>query len=114
MKKKVNFSVGDIVAVTSQIREGDRTKTSIFEGIVIGFSGRGENRTFCVRRIGAQGVGVEQIWPVFSPQIKVKVKKKGRARRAKLYYLRRVTRKKATKILRRQEPKTPVPEDEKK
>jgi len=61
-----------------------------FQGVVIAIRGRGENKTFTVRRIGAAGVGIEKIFPLSSPLLtKIEIKKKGDVRRAKLYYLRK-------------------------
>ena len=84
------FSVGDTVVVSQKIIEGGKTRTQPFEGIVIAIRGQKENKTFTVRKIAAGGVGVERIWPLNSPWItKIKVKKRGKVRRAKLYYLRK-------------------------
>lgn len=88
---EVNFRPGDIVKVYQKIQEGDKTRIQVFEGTVLGIRGRGENKSFTVRKIATGGVGVERIWPVESPLIdKVVVvrKPKKRPRRAKLYYLR--------------------------
>ncbi len=86
---ETSFGVGDTVVVSQKIIEGGKTRTQPFEGIVIAIRGQGENKTFTVRKIATGGVGVERIWPLNSPWItKIKVKKKGKARRAKLYYLR--------------------------
>lgn len=96
---ETSFSVGDTVGVSQKIIEGGKTRTQPFEGIVIAIRGRGENRTFTVRKIAAGGIGAERIWPLNSPWItKIKVKKKGKVRRAKLYYLRGRVGKKATRI----------------
>ena len=94
---KIDFSAGDRIRVHSQIKEGDRTRTQLFEGTVIAIRGRGENRTFTVRRIATNSIGVERIWPANSPLIsKVDVVKKRKARRAKLYFMRQLTGKAAT------------------
>lgn len=96
---QINFSPGDTVKVYQKIKEGEKTRTQVFEGVVLGIRGRGENRSFMVRKIAVGGVGVERIWPVESPWIeKVAVLKKGKTRRAKLYYLRGRTGKRATKV----------------
>jgi len=93
------FSVGDQVRVHQKIIEGEKERTSVFEGIVIAIRGRGENKTFTVRRIATGGIGVERIWPLNSPWItKIEVKKRGHVRRAKLYYLRERVGKKAVRI----------------
>jgi len=96
---ETTFSVGDTVIVSQKIVEGGKTRIQNFEGIVIAIRGKGEEKTFTVRKIAVGGVGVERIWPLNSPWItKIKVKKKGKVRRAKLYYLRQKTTKKATKV----------------
>lgn len=86
---ETNFSVGDTVRVTQQFKAGEKIQTQTFEGVVIAIKGRGEGKSFTVRKIGADGVGVEKIWPLFSPSlVRITVKKTGAARQAKLYYLR--------------------------
>jgi large subunit ribosomal protein L19 len=90
MEDALTFKSGDQVKVHTKIREGGKTRTQIFSGIVISKRGKGENKTFCVRRLSKDGVFVERIFPLFSPLIeKVEVVKKGKVRRAKLYYLRK-------------------------
>lgn len=97
--QKTVFNVGDKVKVHQKIIEGKKERISIFEGIVIAIRGQGENKSFTVRRIAAGNIGVERIWPLNSPWInKIEVTKKGRVRRAKLYYLRKRTGKRAAKI----------------
>jgi len=92
------FKVGDGVRVHTRVREGDKERIQIFAGIVIGRKGTGLNQTFTVRRI-SYGEGVERVFPVHSPRIaKVEVEKQGRARRAKLNYLRTRQGKEATAI----------------
>ena len=82
------FSVGDSVRVHTRVVEGDKERIQIFAGIVIGRKGRGLNETFTVRRI-SYGEGVERVFPLHSPRVaKVEVEQQGRARRAKLNYLR--------------------------
>ncbi len=82
------FSVGDTVKVDVQIKEGNRERIQVFEGTVIAKKGSGIAETFTVRKI-SYGCGVERIFPVHSPSVKgVKVVRKGKVRRAKLYYLR--------------------------
>lgn len=104
----VAFNIGDAVVVYQKIPEEKKMRTQPFEGIVINIKGRGENKMFTVRKISAGGIGVERIWPVNSPWIeKVKVKKKGKVRRAKLYYLRKRVGKKAVKIKGKDEKKKP-------
>lgn len=83
------FKVGDIVRVHLKVLEGDKDRIQIFEGLVISIKGRGENKTFVVRKIAAGGIGVERILPAASLWIlKVEVKKTGNVRRAKLGYVR--------------------------
>jgi large subunit ribosomal protein L19 len=92
------FEVGDTIDVHFTIREGDKMRIQVFTGIVIGIKGRGINKSFTVRRI-TYGEGVEKVFPYNSPLIKkVAVKKKGKVRRAKLYYLRGKKGKKATRV----------------
>jgi len=86
---QTTFSVGDKVKVFQKIQEGDKIRIQPFEGIVIAIKGKGENKMFTVRKIAADRIGVERIWPLNSPWIEdIKVLKKGKTRRAKLYYLR--------------------------
>jgi large subunit ribosomal protein L19 len=93
-----NFKVGDGVRVHTRVREGDKERIQIFAGIVIGRKGRGINETFTVRRI-SYGEGVERVFPLHSPRIaKVDVEKAGKARRAKLNYLRGRKGKEATAV----------------
>ena len=83
-----NFSVGDTVKVFFKIVEGVTERIQIFEGLVIAKNNTGISRTFVVRKI-SYGVGVERIFPLHSPRVeKVEVVRKGRVRRAKLYYIR--------------------------
>lgn len=92
------FKVGDGVRVHTRVREGDKERIQIFAGIVIGRKGRGINETFTVRRI-SYGEGVERVFPIQSPRIsKVEVEKAGRARRAKLNFLRQRKGKEATAV----------------
>jgi len=89
MKDSVpDFNVGDTLQVAVRIREGGKERTQVFTGICIGRKGNGVRETFTVRRI-VQGEGVERIFPLHSPSIiGIKVVRKGKTRRAKLYYLR--------------------------
>ncbi len=91
------FAVGDTIKVYVKVVEGDKTRTQAFEGTVIAAGGSGLSRTFTVRKISFS-IGVERIFPYYSPKIsKIEVKRQGLVRRAKLYYLRdRVG--KATKV----------------
>ena len=92
------FKVGDGVRVHTRVREGDKERIQIFAGIVIGRKGTGLSQTFTVRRI-SYGEGVERVFPVHSPRIaKVEIEKQGKARRAKLNYLRHRKGKEATSV----------------
>ena len=87
-KDAENFSVGDTVKVYFRIVEGATERIQVYEGIVIAKNNVGIRRTFIVRKI-SYGVGVERIFPLHSPRIdRIEVVRKGRVRRAKLYYLR--------------------------
>ncbi|MDC0449078.1 50S ribosomal protein L19 [bacterium] len=97
-----SFRVGDMVKVFYRITEGDKTRIQPYEGIVISKKGPGVSKTFMVRRIGADGIGVERIFPLSSPNIeKVEVIKHGKVRRAKLYYLRDKVGREAMRIKER-------------
>ena len=94
-----DFRAGDVVRVHYKIIEGGKTRIQPYEGIVISRRGAGFSKTFMVRRIGADRVGVERIFQLYSPNIeKIEVVKKGKVRRAKLYYLRGKTGRAATRI----------------
>ncbi len=120
--KETNFGVGDVVRVHQQIMEdGKKARTQVFEGMVIGIKGEGQGKSFTVRRIGTQKIGIEQIYPINSPVIEqVQVVREGRrgVRRAKLYY----TRDKSTRQIetiysrarRREEAKAQKPKQAKK
>ncbi len=89
------FAVGDTVKVYGRIVEGNRTRTQVFEGVVIKRQGGSNRETFTVRK-SSNGVGVEKTWPLHSPNVeKIEVVRKGKVRRAKLFYLRELTGKKA-------------------
>jgi large subunit ribosomal protein L19 len=93
--RKINFSVGDTVKVHYRIVEGNRERTQIFEGIVIAIDNKGLGKNVTVRKMSFD-IGVERIFPIFSPRIaKFEVVRKGKARRAKLYFLRERTGKSA-------------------
>ena len=102
----INFRPGDTIRVYEEIKEGNLSakkegkKRSIsFEGVVIAISGSGINQSFTVRKIATGGIGVERIWPIKCPSIsKIVVKKKGKAKRAKLYYLRKRVGKRALSV----------------
>jgi large subunit ribosomal protein L19 len=103
MKKDLpDFMPGDTVRVHLKVVEGDRERIQVFEGVVIARANGGLKETFTVRKISG-GVGVERIFPVHSPMIsKIEVVRRGRVRRAKLYYLRKRAGK-AARITERQE-----------
>lgn len=83
------FNVGDTVKVHYRITEGDKERVQVYEGAVIGIRGEGLSKTFMVRRV-SHDVGVERIFPYHSPSIaKIEVSRKGKVRRAKLFYLRK-------------------------
>ena len=85
----VDFKSGDTISVGVKVTEGNRSRVQLFDGVVIAKSaGAGTSKTFTVRKI-SNGIGVERIFPYHSPIIEsIKVLKKGKVRRAKLYYLR--------------------------
>lgn len=93
-----NFNVGDTVRVHVKVKEGNRERIQVFEGIVLKRQNGSIRETFTVRRI-SYGVGVERTFPVHSPIIdKIEVIRRGKVRRAKLYYLRKKVGKAATKV----------------
>lgn len=97
-KDPPKFNVGDMVKVFTRIVEGGKERTHGFEGLVIKRQGGGNRATFTVRRI-VQGFGVERTFPVHSPRLeKINVLRKGKVRRAKLYYLRERIGSKATRV----------------
>jgi large subunit ribosomal protein L19 len=84
-----DFRAGDTLRVAVEIKEGDKKRIQNFEGICIARRGEGTGETFMIRKIGANSVGVERIFPIFSDSIaEITVLKRGRVRRAKLFYLR--------------------------
>jgi len=89
LKEKVDsFRVGDTVKVSALIKEGNRERIQVFEGTVIKRQGGGARETFTVRKL-SNGVGVEKTWPLHSPLVSsIQVVRRGKIRRAKLYYLR--------------------------
>ena len=89
------FNVGDTVRISVRVEEGDKTRTQLYEGIVIRKRGSGIRSSVTVRRISF-GEGVERNFPIHSPTVqKIEVVRKGKVRRAKLYYLRKQTGKKS-------------------
>ncbi len=97
------FRAGDTLRVAVNIKEGEKTRVQNFEGLCIAIRGQGTGRTFMVRKMGANSVGVERIFPLYSDSIEsIEVLRRGRIRRAKLFYLRELKGKAARiKELRR-------------
>jgi large subunit ribosomal protein L19 len=90
-----DFAPGDTIRVLVRVREGDKERLQAFEGLCMGKRGGGISETFRVRKVSA-GVGVERVFPLHSPSIaSIELIRKGRVRRAKLYYLRKVSGKAA-------------------
>ncbi len=86
--RQIDFEIGDTVRVHYRIVEGNRERIQVFEGIVIAIDNKGISKTFTVRKISFD-VGVERIFPVYSPRIaKIETVRKGKVRRSKLYFLR--------------------------
>ena len=102
-KKEIpDFEPGDTVLVNVKVKEGERTRVQAYEGVCIGRSGHGLNESFTVRKI-SYGEGVERVFPLLSPMIdSIKVVRRGKVRRAKLYYLR-ARRGKSARITESQE-----------
>ncbi len=96
LKKEVPvFNIGDTVRVSVKVKEGEKERTQIYEGVVIARKGSGIRETFTVRRV-SYGIGVERIFPIHSPTVQdIKVVRRGIVRRSKLYYLRNLVGKKA-------------------
>ncbi|KKP64805.1 MAG: 50S ribosomal protein L19 [Spirochaetes bacterium GWF1_51_8] len=98
-QKMPDFSPGDTVRVSYKIIEGEKTRIQPYEGIVIAMNGKGISKTFTVRKIGADNIGVERIFPIYSPNItQLTIVRKGRVRKAKLYYLRAKKGRAATRV----------------
>ena len=101
-KKIPDFGPGDTVLVSVKVIEGDRSRVQAYEGVCIGRSGGGLNENFTVRKI-SYGEGVERVFPLYSPTVdSIRVVRRGKVRRAKLYYLRS-RRGKSARIGERQE-----------
>jgi len=101
-KKIPDFGPGDTVLVNVKVVEGERRRVQAYEGVCIGRSGRGLNESFTVRKI-SYGEGVERVFPLYSPMIdSIKVVRRGKVRRAKLYYLRQ-RRGKSARITEKQD-----------
>src|ERR1700752_4039145 len=87
-RERPDFEPGDTVLVNVKVVEGERTRIQAYEGVCIGRSGTGINQNFTVRKI-SYGEGVERVFPLYSPMVdSIKVVRRGKVRRAKLYYLR--------------------------
>lgn len=90
-----DFKSGDTLKVHVRIKEGDKERVQVFQGVVIGRRGSGTGKTFTVRKISS-GIGVERVFPFYSPNIaKIELIRSGQVRRSKLYYLRELTGKSA-------------------
>ena len=101
-KEIPDFGPGDTLVVNVKVVEGERTRVQAYEGVCIGRSGNGINESFTVRKI-SYGEGVERVFPVLSPMIdSIKVVRRGKVRRAKLYYLRNL-RGKSARIAEKQD-----------
>ena len=88
-KNTPDFRAGDTLRVAVTIKEGDKTRVQNFEGVCIARRGQGTGETFMVRKMGANNIGVERIFPILSDSIdSITVLRRGRVRRAKLFYLR--------------------------
>lgn len=106
--KDTQFGVGDTVRVVQTIKEGDKERKQAFQGMVIGIRGEGENKSFTVRRVGAQQVGIERIFPLNAPVIdKVEVVREGTkgSKKAKLYFTRGKSAREIEKIYSRSKKK---------
>ncbi|MEN1783910.1 MAG: 50S ribosomal protein L19 [Bacteroidota bacterium] len=94
-KEFPNFSAGDTITVYYEIKEGEKTRTQFFKGVVIQRRGSGATETFTIRKMSGI-VGVERIFPVNMPALqKIEINKKGKVRRARIFYFRNLTGKKA-------------------
>jgi len=84
-----DFRAGDTLLLAVTIKEGDKTRIQNYEGVCISMRGQGTGKTITVRKIGANGIGIERVFPIYSDSInEIKVLRRGRVRRAKLFYLR--------------------------
>lgn len=91
MISSIDFVPGDLVRVHQKIKEDEKTRIQVFEGVVLSIRGRGENKSFTVRK-SVGSIAVERIWPIASPNIdkvEIKAHSKTRVKRAKLYHLRK-------------------------
>ena len=105
-----DFTHGDTVKVWVKVREGEKERLQAYEGVVIARTGSGLNESFTVRKI-SYGEGVERVFPIYSPMIdSIKVVRRGKVRRAKLYYLRNLRGKSARIVEKKTERATAVGE----
>jgi len=112
-KQIPDFSAGDTLRVHVRIKEGERERIQVFEGVCIARNGGGLNESYTVRKISF-GEGVERVFPLYSPNVEqIEIKRKGKVRRAKLYYLRdrrgksaRIAERVTGRGIERREPKT--------
>ena len=94
-KNLPSFSSGDTITVYYEIKEGDKTRTQFFKGVVLQRRGSGSTETFTIRKMSGS-IGVERIFPINSPSIqKIEINKRGKVRRARIFYFRNLTGKKA-------------------
>lgn len=101
IRKLPDFQPGDTVRVAVKVKEGERSRTQVYEGVCIARSGSGIQESFTVRKL-SYGEGVERVFPVYSPLVEgVEIVRRGRVRRAKLYYLRGRTGKSARIVERK-------------
>ncbi len=115
MAKSPEFKPGDLIKVYVKVVEGDKTRLSPFQGVVVQIKGSGERKTFVVRKVSA-GIGVERIFPLHSPMIaRIEVKRKGKVRRAKLTYLRdkKVKKLKSQEVVAPKQEVTEQPDEKK-
>lgn len=97
--KTQELNIGDTVAVYQNIVEGGKSRVQMFEGVIIAIQNKEENKTMVIRKIATGGIGVEKIFPVQLPSItKIEVRRRGVARRSKLYHLRQRIGKDAVKL----------------
>lgn len=114
IKQVPDFRAGDTLRVNVRVKEGEKERLQAFEGVCIARRGNGVSATFAVRKI-SNGVGVERIFPLHSPMLaEIKVVRRGRVRRAKLFYLRGVTGKAARIAERKVRVQVPVTGEDKK
>lgn len=115
--KEVVFGVGDEVKVYLKVKEGEKTRNQIFNGMVISIKGQGSGKSFTVRKIGAQKVGIEMIFPINTPSLeKIEVVREGTegVKHAKLYYVRNKSTREIEKIYSRTTHKNVKPVEKKK